>query len=343
MKKNVIFLFFWILIVHIVSAQTTVKSYDGFSYTLGDTIQIGYPRYSSQNYDFILYLKNEYNADFYKKLPIGSFPFTYAVIEKITPPEQNEIFPFGEKSSILQVRSINNADSILFINLDYAIAQKEIARNPKRVQPEETRLETHTLLAFYHKIHKKEITDEVLLQYISSKDLGLGEECKENRFKFHKIKDEWLSIFEQEMASLDFNKVYFMEMPVKHSVYDFEKSGYWISYEPDSFDTDKNIIKISPYFFLLQNHTKKNFLPLNNDVAEKFEVSQKGISYYSWFGTFYARIFLKFSNVPVQFPKSDRGIAMSVIYGDKLMGVEIQKVDVFDHHSYQYNYVGTVH
>ena len=342
MNKFSTFLLFCISFFQISLGQTSVTSYDGYSYAVGDTIQLGYPQYSSQNYEFIVYPQIEYNATFYKKLPKGNFPFTFAVIEKITPTEQNNVSSLTEKSPLLQVRSINKPDSILFINLDYAIAQKELARNLKPLQQGEMKLETHTLLAFYHKIHKKEIQDEELLQYLSSKDRELAKECNDNRFKFNKIKGEWKSIFDKEMANLDFNKVYFMEQPVKHSEYDFEKSGYWISYDSKFFDLDKKIIPFAPYYFLLQNYAKKNFLRMNADVAEKFETTQKGISYYSSYGTLYARIFFRFSKEPVVFPKTDRGIAMSVMYKDELMNVEVQKVAVFDNDSYLYNYVGTI-
>lgn len=342
MKRfNILFLI-KILFIQVSLSQTTVKSYDGFSYSVGDTLQIGYPRYSSPNYDFILYPETVNGTNFYKKLAKENFPFTYVIIEKITPAEQNEMFSYTEKSPLLQVRSVNSADIVLFINLDYAIAQKEIVRNLPPQQPTETALKMHTLFAFYHKVYKKEITDDVLLQYIASKDAELGKECEQNRFAFQKIKAEWKATFEKEMASIDFNKVYYIEMPVTHSTYDFEKSGYWISYAPNFFDKDKNIIQFPPYFFLLQNHTKKNFLPLDANIAEKFEITQKGLSYYTWLGTLYARIFFKFSKTPIQYPKSDRGIALSVVYGDELMGVEIQKVDVFDHDSFQYNYLGTI-
>ena len=90
------------------------------------------------------------------------------------------------------------------------------------------------------------------------------------------------------------------------------------------------------------NFTKKNFLPINPDIAERFETTQKGIGYYSWFGNLYARIFLKFSKAPVEYPKSDKGIALRVIYDNNLMDVEIQKVEIFDHNSYEYNYIGTI-
>lgn len=322
--------------------STSVTSYDGYTFSVGDTIQIGYPRYASKSYDFILYSEVMHNVNFYKKLAIGDFPLTYAIIEQVTPTEQNKVSSLTEKSPLLQIRTIDN-DSTLYINLDYAMAQKELVRNYRQQQPDEVALELHTLLAFYHRIFKKEITDEVLLQYIGSKEPELGKECDANRFAFQKIKAEWKTTFEKEMATLDFSKIYYMEKPVKHSMYDFEKSGYWISYAPDFYDKDKNIIQFSPYNFLLQNHATKNFLPINPNIAEKFETSQKGISYYSWSDTLYARIFFTFSEVPVEFPKSDRGIAMSVIYRDTLLGIKIQKVDVFDHDSYQYNYVGTIH
>lgn len=343
MRKIVLSLFFGMLIFYVSSAQVaTIMSYDGFSYSVGDTVQIGVPQYSSEQYTFILYMKTQYGANFYKKLPKEDFPLSYAVIEKIIPTEENEAFQYSEKSPLLEVRSIHNPDSILFINLDYAIAQKEIIRNPKSRVSGETPLETHTLLAFYHKIYKKEITDNLLIQYITSRNGELGRECEENAFKFQKIKGEWKAAFEEETANLDFGNVYFIEQPITHSEYDFEKSGYWISFDPRIYKQDKEVITVEPYYFRFQNLAKKNLLPMHPDIAEKFETTQKGIGYYSWLGTLYARIFFRFSKAPAVFPKTDTGIAMSVIYRDKLMDVEIDKVDVFDHDSYQYNYVGTV-
>lgn len=84
-------------------------------------------------------------------------------------------------------------------------------------------------------------------------------------------------------------------------------------------------------------------LYLSPDVAEKFELTQKGISYYNnYYSNRFARIYFKFLVEPVTFSNSDRGIAQKVIYEGKLMNIEIQKVDVFDHESYLYNYIGTI-
>ena len=260
------------------------------------------------------------------------------------------MFSAFEKSPLLQTHVVNTSDT-LFINLDYAIAKKEIVRCLKKQDPNEERLTTHELLAIYYKVYQKEVSDNDLLRYTTSKDSELGKECAENAFKFQRVKEEWKADFNKSVANVDFNKVYFIENQVKFGEYDFDKLGYGVYYDTDKYEKENNIISFDsfyspqyyPYSFLIKNIQSKNIFGINPEIAEKFELTQKGVDYYNHlYSNKFARIYLKFSKEPVVYPKSDKGIALRSYYGDNLLNVEIQKVDIYDHDSYLYNYIGTI-
>lgn len=247
MKKICIYLFFCIFFLQVSFAQTSVTSYDGVIYTVGDTIQIGMPRYGADGYEFIYDITPTEYSDikYYLKANKEKYQFKFVVIDKVSPKEENNIFSSFEESPLLQTRIINSSDT-LFINLDYAIANKELVRTMKEKNSNDECLTTHESLAIYHKVFKKEISDEDLLRYITSKNKELGEECAQNNFKFHKVKSEWKADFDKAVTNVDFNKTYFIEHLIKLGDYDFDKLGYWVYYDEDEYRRKENIFSFNP-------------------------------------------------------------------------------------------------
>ena len=172
----------------------------------------------------------------------------------------------------------------------------------------------------------------------------MGKECDDNKFTFNKIKEEYKARLEKEMNDFDFSKTYSINVSGSRGEYDFDKKGYPLGnnirnpYHPNYF------IEHNGFNFFIDVKDKYFLLPLLPDAAENFELRKKGFRKGGYADSLlYLTYFLKLKDERMELPKEKfEFVNKENLYRHTLIGATIVEIDVFDHPSFQYNYIGTV-
>mgnify|MGYP000890508426 CR=1 FL=1 len=207
-----------------LNAQSTLTSFDGQTFSVGDKVQLGYANHNANEYRTIKIQPKEGNL--YQQVKTGHLPLSFVTIEKIMTESDNNVFYDSEP--IIVVKSDILPDETLFVHLNDAITRGEIiskaSNNPLHKSAE--LLTPDKMIACCLRVNKLPVTDEVILLYVKAVDADLGKECDDNRFTFNKIKDEYKARLEKEMNEFDFSKTYSINVPGSRGEYDFDKKGY---------------------------------------------------------------------------------------------------------------------
>ena len=323
-------------------AQQSVTSFDGKTYSIGNKIQLGYTYLNADEYRTIKIQPKEGSC--FSQVKTGNLPLSFVTIEKIIIESDNEIF--FDSEPIIVVSSDALPNETLLIHLNDAITRNEIvskiSNNPLHETAEP--LTPDKMLACCLRVNKLPVTDDAVLQYIKAVDVNLGEECDNNKFTFHKIKDEYKVRLEKEMQEFDFSKTYSINVCGFRGEYDFNNKGYPLGNNIHNAYHPKYFIEHNGFNFLINDYDKYFFLPLSADAAENYELRKKGFLKGDYADTLlYFTYYLKLKDKRMDFPKDKYELAdKESLYRHTLIGATIVEMDVFDHPSFQYNYIGTV-
>jgi len=326
-----------------VQAQNTITSYDGQIFSVGDRIQLGYSALNAREYREIKQ-QSENNSASYSNLQTESYPLSYVTIEEIK--EQHDAKIFLHSEPVLLVKSELTPDKKIFIHLNSAIHRGEIISEKSDNALYETSipLTTDKMIACCLRVNQLPVSDDIILVYIKSIDTELWKACEKNKFAFNKIKDEYKTQLEKEMKDFDFSKTYLIEVNGNREQYDFDNKGYLLQYNIRNPYHPKDFIEHNRFNFFISNDEKHHFLSIAPEAAEKYELRKKGPKENGYGdGLLYFIFFLKLKDKRMVLPKKKLDILdKEKMYRHTLIGADVIAIDVFDHNSFKYNYIGTV-
>lgn len=302
---------------------------------------MGYTNNNADEYRTIKLQPKE--GSYFPQIKAGNLPLSFVTIEKIVIEPENKIF--FDSEPVIVVSSHILPDQSLFIHLNDAITRSEIitktSDNP--LQKTAERLTKDKMIACCLRVNDLPITDNAILQYIKAIDADLGQECDDNKFMFQKIKDEYKTRLEKEMNDFDFSKIYSINVNGSRGDYDFGKKGYSIDYKLGDFSPDY-FIGAQGFNFLVPEHEEFRFFALSPEVAENYELRKKGFKKGGYADNLiYLTFFLKLKDERPELPKVEYEVLnRESMYRHTLIGATIVNVDIFDHPSFQYNYIGTI-
>lgn len=341
-RAIIIFTLLQFYFVTMLTAQQSVTSFDGQPFSVGDKIQLGYANYNADEYRTIKFQPKE--GSYFPQVKTRHLPLSFVTIEKIITESDNKVFYDSEPVIVVSSEILPGEN--LFIHLNDAITRGEIisktSDNP--LQKTAKLLTLDKMIACCLRVNKLPVTDDAVLQYIKAIDADLGKECDDNKFTFQKLKDEYKGLLEKEMNEFDFSKTYSINVPGSRGEYDFDKKGYPLGnnirnpYHPNYF------IEHNGFNFFVDVNDKYFFLPLLPELAENFELRKKGFKKGGYADSLlYLTYFLKLKDKRMELPKEKvEVIDKENLYRHTLIGSTIVEIDVFDHPSFQYNYIGTV-
>ena len=146
------------------------------------------------------------------------------------------------------------------------------------------------------------------------------------------------------MNEFDFSKTYSINVPGSRGEYDFDKKGYPLGNNIRNPYHSNYFIEHNGFNFFIDVNDKYFFLSLSPDAAENLELRKKGFKKGGYADSLlYLTYFLKLKDKRMELPKEKvEVIDKENLYRHTLIGSTIVKIDVFDHPSFQYNYIGTV-
>ena len=174
---------------------------------------------------------------------------------------------------------------------------------------ETEKLTEELMWAYCVRVNNLEISDDVILAYVRSKDKDLARELTENKFQFHREKEKYRSELQSIADNFDFSKEYKIIMNAAFEEYDFEKLGYPTGYfteKSSSFDSERffrwHFLGIGEYHKLHVTNDYEHwfFLPIAPDIAEAREmgIKEKEAKNMLYFNEIYASIIIKLSDKP---------------------------------------------
>lgn len=328
--------------IGILRAQESCSSYDGQNFKVGDIVRLGQHYISSSDYVCIKEgFTNEYGRKQYKNLKDEDLAFSTVTVKGIIP-ENPDIF--YNKEPLLLVQSDKLPDKEIYIHINKAIERGEVVSSmPEKPLIENSiELTPELMLACCVRVNKLPVDDNVILNYIHAIDKKLGQECRSDKFKFEKIKAEYKSRLEKSMADFDFSKTYFIKVANVRGDYDFTKKGYPLNFKAESSKL-RYFIAANGFYFLIGNRSMAEFLPLDADTAEKYEIRSKGNQKNGYSSPLiYTIVYLTLKDRRMEIPKDKYEILnLENKYRTSLIGAEVKGIEVYDHPSFKYNLIGS--
>lgn len=174
---------------------------------------------------------------------------------------------------------------------------------------EAEKLTEELMWAYCVRVNNLEISDDIILAYVRSKDRDLARELTENKFQFHREKEKYRAELQSIADNFDFSKEYKIIMNASFGEYDFEKLGYPTGYytaQSPSFDSERffrwHFLGIGEYHNLHVTNDYEHwfFLPIAPDNAESRELGlkEKEAKSMLYINEVYASIMVKLSDKP---------------------------------------------
>lgn len=335
-----IFLFSAIVLVH---AQESCNSYDGQTFKAGDVLRLGQHYISSSGYTCIKEgFTNEYGRKQYQDLKNDGLAFSTVTVKGIIP-ENADIFYSKEPLLLVQSEKVSNKE--LYIHINKAIERGEVISSmpEKPLIENSVELTPELMFSCCVRVNKLPVDDNVILNYIATLDKTMGQECQSDKFKFEKIKVEYKSKLEKNIAEFDFSKTYFIQVDNSRDEYDFIKKGYPLSYNSLENGTVKNFIPSNGFNFLVDNIGFARFLPLDADKAEKYELRNKGAEKRSYTSpNVHTIVYLTLLDKRMEIPKDKYSMVnVEKVYRHTIIGANVKGLEVYDHPSFKYNLIGS--
>lgn len=325
-----------------ILAQESCNSYDRQTFKIGDVLRLGQHYITSSDYTCIKEgFTNDYGKKQYKDLKDEDLAFSTVTVKGIIS-ENSDIF--YSKEPILLVQSEKVADKELYVHINKAIERGEIISSmPEKPLIENcVELTPELMFACCVRVNKLPIDDNEILSYITTLDKELGQECQSDKFKFEKLKAEYKSKLEKSMAEFDFSKTYYIQLNNSRDAYDFTKKGYPLNFKAESSKL-RYFIAANGFYFLIGNRSMAELLPLDADMAEKYETRSKGNQKNGYSSPLvYSIVYLALKDKRMDIPKDKYEVVnLENKYRTSLIGADVKGVEVYDHPSFKYNLIGT--
>lgn len=327
-------------------SQDSFVSYDGQTFKTGDVLLLGNHYISSSKYITIKEgFTNKYGKMEYNNMDEGELPFSQVTIKEIIHPTSTEVF--YNKEVIFLVESSKFPEKKLYIEINKSIERGEVISRlaDKKLFENSIELTLEQMFACCVRVNNLPVDDNVVLNYISTIDKGLGRECMSDKFKFEKIKAEYKSRLEKSMADFDFTQTYFIKVNNYHGDYNFDQKGYPINFiSSQETSVTKNFIPCNGFNFMITNIDKAKFLPVPIDAAEAYEKRNKGTGKNGYVSPLiYSIVYLTLLDQKMTIPKDKYQIInVEKLYRSTLIGADFKGMEVFDFPNWRYNFIGTV-
>lgn len=342
MKHFLCLLFCLSFLLFPVYAQESYETYSGDTFKTGDVLTLGDFYLSSTKYSHLKYAyMDTYGKVRYEAFNGKDLPFSKVTIREIIRPEDKNMFL--NEAVVFALESEKAPDKKLFVEIDRAIEQGEIVVNMPEpvIKCEEMTLEQMFICCV--RVNKLPIDDKVVLNYISVVNKELGQECRRDQFKFRKLKGEYQTRLEKEMADFDFTKTYFIKVNNNHNGYDFDHKGYPLSYPTRSGSSPKQCIPFNGFNFMPVNPDQAFFISVSMDDAEKYEKRSRGTGQNGYVSPLvYTVVYLQPLDKYMELPKGKYNVLnVENLYRSTLIGVKVKGLEVYDNKNFRYNLIGS--
>ncbi|MDN4754192.1 DUF4852 domain-containing protein [Porphyromonadaceae bacterium W3.11] len=374
MNKHFLYLLLFISLLwsgNNIYAQNSYQTLDGTTWSVGDTIRIGYNQYGEYRSLYTLYE----SPDFTSLNPVKSDDLVLmeGTIIDIKPHNENITYSSSE-SNILIISLPSEEYPKIYIDIDEAVVNHEVvlrfSDNPTSKVAID--LTDDLIWAYCIRVNKIEITDDLVMSYIKmTKDETLVDELSSNKFKFEREKETYRKELQMLADHFDFSKIYRVKLNATFGEYDFKKQGYPCEYYvyPTSrwyYGLDEwQVIGINKNYnlFVGNDYERTSFLLFPPGKAEEYELTLQKLNdkYIGYINQIYASIYVKLIDTPVAFPpfkreapkNSDAEIFERMAIKREEEDRELSKpytlngkvisIDFFDHPSHEYNYIHSLY
>lgn len=145
------------------------------------------------------------------------------------------------------------------------------------------------------------------------------------------------------MAEFDFSKTYYIQVNNSRDDYDFTKKGYPLSFKAESSKL-RYFIPANGFYLLIGNRSMAELLPLDVDMAEKYENRSKGNRKNGYSSPLvYTIVYLTLKDKRMEIPKDKYEVLnLENKYRTSFIGADVKGVEVYNHPSFKYNLIGSL-
>lgn len=314
---------------NLYSQITSIQSFDGTTYTVGDTIlggknPIGSYLNISELIDGKSFLGIRTNLA-YNKLVIQDWI------------KAKDFDRFASDDTLTVVKNLHDGKT-LYVNLVNALKRKEIIAVPAvRLYSDAKEASLANFQSCCIRTNQLPITDFRIKYYIKAVDEDLGKKCQHDEFEYQAVKEQYQAKLESDIKNFDFDKIYYIDQTMGIGKYDFNKKGFPINFMRIN---GKGFVNYEDFYLSIPNLDSYSSFMIAPDKAKRVNKLQYGNQSYAS-NIVNVRCYFKFLDQKMEIKKDKYEFGNpETQYRDGIVGIQLVGMEFYTEPHMEYNYLG---